>query len=113
MRRLSCFFLAAVIFLLPTNAMSDDATLQLTLRSRAKADGKEAFKVAENKAAWDPKKTTLIICDMWDDHWCKSAARRVGELAVQLRLNLFTLPPDQQPFAEPYFWAAFTISGKG
>ena len=38
---------------------------------------------------------------------------RVGELAVQLRLNLFTLPPDQTPFAEPYFWAAFTISGKG
>ncbi len=30
---------------------------------------------------WDPKKTAIIVCDMWDDHWCKSAARRVGELA--------------------------------
>jgi CHAT domain-containing protein len=38
---------------------------------------------------------------------------RVGELAVQLRVNLFALPQDQRPFAEPYFWAAFTISGKG
>ncbi|HTD68772.1 MAG TPA: protein-signal peptide and transmembrane prediction [Candidatus Limnocylindria bacterium] len=26
-------------------------------------------------------RTALIICDMWDDHWCKSAARRVGEMA--------------------------------
>src|SRR5439155_24664096 len=30
---------------------------------------------------WALKKTALIICDMWDDHWCKSAARRVAELA--------------------------------
>jgi nicotinamidase-related amidase len=35
----------------------------------------------EKKATWDPKKTAVIICDMWDDHWCKSASRRVGELA--------------------------------
>ena len=31
----------------------------------------------------DPKKTAVIVCDMWDDHWCKSAARRCGELAKQ------------------------------
>ena len=31
--------------------------------------------------AWDAKKTAMIVCDMWDDHWCKSAAQRVGELA--------------------------------
>jgi nicotinamidase-related amidase len=38
-------------------------------------------RVWEKPATWDPKKTALIICDMWDDHWCKSAARRVGEMA--------------------------------
>jgi len=53
--------------------------LELNLRSRTKTvDG---FSVAERKVSWDPKKTALIICDMWDDHWCKSAARRVGEMA--------------------------------
>jgi nicotinamidase-related amidase len=30
------------------------------------------------------EKTAIIICDMWDDHWCKSAARRVGEMAPSL-----------------------------
>jgi nicotinamidase-related amidase len=33
---------------------------------------------------WDPDRTALIICDMWDDHWCKGAARRVAELAGPL-----------------------------
>jgi nicotinamidase-related amidase len=40
--------------------------------------------VAEKLTTWDPKKTALIICDMWDDHWCKSASRRVAEMAGPL-----------------------------
>lgn len=52
--------------------------LQLHLRSRTQGAA------TEKQAAWDAKKTALIICDMWDDHWCKSAARRVGEMAVPL-----------------------------
>jgi nicotinamidase-related amidase len=32
-------------------------------------------------AALDPKKTAIVVCDMWDDHWCKKAAERCGELA--------------------------------
>jgi len=33
---------------------------------------------------WKPSETAFIVCDMWDDHWCKGAARRVGELAVPM-----------------------------
>jgi nicotinamidase-related amidase len=33
---------------------------------------------------WPANHTALIICDMWDDHWCKSAARRVAEMAGPL-----------------------------
>lgn len=51
--------------------------LALHLRSKPK-DGGE---VTEKEAEWDPKKTAIIVCDMWDDHWCRSAARRVAELA--------------------------------
>jgi nicotinamidase-related amidase len=29
----------------------------------------------------DPAKTAVVVCDMWDDHWCKSAASRCAELA--------------------------------
>ena len=57
--------------------------MQLNLRSRVKAPAgaKDDFVVVEKKPAWDAKKTAVIICDMWDDHWCKSAAARVAELA--------------------------------
>jgi nicotinamidase-related amidase len=57
--------------------------LNLHLRSRT-ANARGDSDLAEKSAAWDPKKTTLIICDMWDDHWCKSAARRVVEMAGPL-----------------------------
>ncbi len=54
--------------------------LALTLRSQLRqADG--SFAPAEKSVQWDTKKTALIVCDMWDDHWCKSAARRVAEMA--------------------------------
>ncbi|HMC90396.1 MAG TPA: family 16 glycoside hydrolase, partial [Gemmataceae bacterium] len=55
--------------------------LHLHLRSRLRDKGEGAV---EKKADWDPHKTALIICDMWDDHWCKSAARRVAEMAGPL-----------------------------
>ena len=41
-------------------------------------------RTAESTAVWKAKETALIICDMWDDHWCKSAARRVTEMAPAL-----------------------------
>ena len=61
----------------------DKDVLRLTLRSRPKdKDGR--FPLVSKEVAWEPKKTALIICDMWDDHWCKSAARRVGEMTGPL-----------------------------
>src|ERR1700722_3979905 len=33
---------------------------------------------------WNPRETAIIICDMWDQHWCKGATSRVAELAPRL-----------------------------
>lgn len=30
---------------------------------------------------WAPAETAVIVCDMWDRHWCRGAERRVAELA--------------------------------
>lgn len=62
------------------NVKSDDAQLNITLRSRSSGSG-QVVPPAEIKAGWNPHETALVICDMWDDHWCKSASSRVAELA--------------------------------
>ena len=69
------------VSLTATSMIADavDEKLALSLRSQPK-DGAQKIQ----KQEWDAKKTALIICDMWDDHWCKSAARRVGEMAIPL-----------------------------
>jgi nicotinamidase-related amidase len=68
---------------MPTNTADEKRGLELTLRSRLKGD-RDRYTIVEKKTTWDPKKTALIICDMWDDHWCKSAAKRVNEMAGPL-----------------------------
>ena len=63
-----------------TSALSAAEALKLTLRSQPKQpDG--TFAPLGKPVQWDAKKTALIVCDMWDDHWCKFAARRVTEMA--------------------------------
>jgi len=79
---------AALLLAAPTPAVVADAPLALTLRSRAAAPGQPAAAAVERKATWDAKKTAIVVCDMWDDHWCKSATARVGELAGPLNDTL-------------------------
>ena len=69
--------LAGLALGLPSGLMAEEK-LNLTMRSRSK---EAPEKTVEKKVEWEASKTALIICDMWDDHWCKSAARRVGEMA--------------------------------
>jgi nicotinamidase-related amidase len=76
--RLALFIAVSFGMILSPPMHAADESLQLHLRARTK-DG-----AREETAAWNPKKTALIICDMWDDHWCKSAARRVVEMAGPL-----------------------------
>ncbi|MFM8931285.1 MAG: hypothetical protein ACKOS8_05330, partial [Gemmataceae bacterium] len=61
--------------LLMVQAQTDGA-VTWRLQSRS-ADGKPA----EAAVAWDPKKTAVIVCDMWDLHHCLNAVRREKEMA--------------------------------
>jgi nicotinamidase-related amidase/type 1 glutamine amidotransferase len=31
---------------------------------------------------WNSEETAIIICDMWNEHWCKGATNRVSEMAL-------------------------------
>ncbi|MDR1497441.1 MAG: isochorismatase family protein [Puniceicoccales bacterium] len=43
-----------------------------------------AISVRNRVEQWVPSETAIVICDMWNKHWCKHATARVGELAPAL-----------------------------
>src|SRR5436190_8889798 len=55
-----------------------DQTLRMSGRWR---DSEEIF---EKRMEWEAGKTAVIICDMWDQHWCAGATRRCGEIAPRI-----------------------------
>ncbi len=78
--------MAALVLVVAAAGVSADSPKDLlTIHSRtrveSKQEGKSTWVPLEKDVSWDPKKTAIIICDMWDDHWCKGAAQRVAELA--------------------------------
>ena len=62
------------------NAVPPDQ-LVLQTRVRIEARGAAHYESVEKTVRWDPRKTAIIICDMWDQHWCKGATKRVAEMA--------------------------------
>ncbi len=57
------------------------APLELHTRKRLPMVTSGGFRAVKETVRWEAHKTALVICDMWDDHWCKSASRRVAEMA--------------------------------
>jgi nicotinamidase-related amidase/type 1 glutamine amidotransferase len=59
--------------------------LTLHLRKRVETKhGSGRFHAVTETVAWDPAKTAIIVCDMWNEHWCKGATRRVAEMAPRM-----------------------------
>jgi nicotinamidase-related amidase len=57
----------------------------LTLRSRVEVvKGGGEWKAVPVVRELDPSKTALVICDMWDRHWCTGATDRVAALAQKM-----------------------------
>ena len=59
--------------------------LHIKVRSRVQAfkNGPEWVAV-DVPSDFTVKQTAIVICDMWDNHWCKGASQRVGELADRM-----------------------------
>jgi nicotinamidase-related amidase len=80
-------FVAAVFALLFAATAANAADLTLHLRSRAAAATKSARPTESHTTVrWKPNATAILICDMWDHHWCAGATKRVGEMAPIMNL---------------------------
>lgn len=55
--------------------------LELHVRDRAAADPGQP---RTTTAVWDASRTAIVVCDMWNQHWCRGATARVAEMAPRM-----------------------------
>lgn len=64
---------------------STGETLALQLRRLVPVSpGASEWKQVTSSATWEASGTAVVICDMWDHHWCKGASARVAEMAPRM-----------------------------
>ena len=96
MRSIVLSFVAVIYvgtFWTPVWAAETKAENVLTLYTRSREKDPEAdgqFNLVYKTIEWDARKTAVVVCDMWDKHWCKSATKRVGEMAPRMNEVLTT-----------------------
>ena len=64
-----------------------DKTMPLTLNLRQRVEVAAETKrwhTITTPTEWLPEKTAVVICDMWDKHWCPNATSRVAEMAPRM-----------------------------
>ena len=68
-------------------ALSVHAAEPLTLHARSRTPVEPKSPRVHTTTAvqhWDAAKTALVVCDMWDKHWCPESTARVAELAPRV-----------------------------
>jgi nicotinamidase-related amidase/type 1 glutamine amidotransferase len=60
-------------------------SLALHARTRVETKpGSGRFNAVTKPLAWDPARTAIVVCDMWNVHWCNDATKRVAEMAPRM-----------------------------
>ena len=79
-RLFSCLILTCA-----TSMAADAPTLRLNLRTRVEAfKGSSDWQEVHITHNLPVAHTAILICDMWDKHWCSGASRRVDALAARM-----------------------------
>ena len=77
--------LAVIGGLLATALPADAETLEFESRQRRPVKEQSLRDhVTEQAMRWQPEQTAVVVCDMWDQHWCHGATRRVAEMAPRM-----------------------------
>ena len=64
-------------------ANADELVLNTRGREETKP-GSGAFQLVDKQVTWNPRETAIVVCDMWDRHWCQGATARVAEMAPRM-----------------------------
>jgi len=73
------------VFLLGSFSTNAFSTSELTLTTRhQEKNARDEFEVRHLERSISPKETAIVVCDMWNEHWCKGATSRVAEMAPRM-----------------------------
>ncbi len=76
-------YFIALLLGLGTSIFAEDFNFEFRNQKETE-EGSGKFHSIMTPGKWDPAKTAFVICDMWDDHYCRNAARRVSEMAPRM-----------------------------
>ncbi len=80
-------FIFHTLAVLATSSFAD--TLHLNFRKQVETQPESGrYHTITESGKWDASKTAVVICDMWDDHYCRNAARRVSEMAPRMNRTI-------------------------
>lgn len=96
-----------------TSPPKHSAYFRLRLRTRAKAfKGSKAWEETYLQHSFSTRKTAIVICDMWNKHWCAGATKRVNLLAKKMEpvleqarmagIQIIHAPSDTMSFYDSY-----------
>jgi nicotinamidase-related amidase/type 1 glutamine amidotransferase len=85
----NCFLaLLSALLLTAVGTAKDNAEkpkgniISVSLQKRIPSDfEKDGWMISDEVREWKVEETAIIICDMWNEHWCKGATQRVAEMA--------------------------------
>jgi len=81
MKNILSLFCFASFTVFSVSIFASDFAVHLQSRNE---DGTPAVKTE----TWKGEETAVVICDMWNQHWCKGATARVGEMSPQMDKTL-------------------------
>jgi nicotinamidase-related amidase len=80
-------FICASLLVLSQLMICRAEPITLHTRTRALPEGGAGAGVpviSQKAVQWDPARTAVVVCDMWDKHHCPDATERVGEMAPRM-----------------------------
>lgn len=81
------FYLFTALSVVVSFAFNVRADEELLLHTRSRAEPPKAngeCKIVYDTDRWNAKKTAVIVCDMWERHWCDSAHARGMEMVPRM-----------------------------
>lgn len=61
--------------------------MELSLRAQSltnDADGHAVWQAEETSETWAPEKAALLLCDVWNSHWCRGAVERLDAMVGRM-----------------------------